>query len=175
MARPTGKIAIALAENLEASRQWVAFQLSEDHDKAMRERFKAEKKSHHEKKLQGRSKAESKGPVAVKRSPEVLRMATEPPQGPAVVKHAATEPPANAVKSSNVVCPTESGDAKFVATAALPETAGQLSASRVALPIEFPRQGVFGVDASKEYGPRESAVVALKLRKEVEDLKVCVG
>ena len=177
MARPTGKIAVALAENREASKQWAAFQLSEDHEKAMRERFRAEKKSQRKKKLEG-SKAESKGPLTAKRSPKVRMTAVAHHRPAAVVEHATAKPATEAVKPSDVVTSTEGGDeggdGSSVATAVNLDSAGHLSASHVASPIKFPRKLLLGVDASKEGGPRESAV-ALKLRKEVEDLKVCVG
>lgn len=170
MAHPA-RIAIALAENQEVSRQWVAFQLRAQHEEAMRELFKAEKKSRRKRKLE-RGKAESKDPQTAKHSSKV-RIAAGPTHSPVVVEHAAQNPSKDVVKPSSAVPATESRNAS--SAAAVPNTADHGSAAHdVASPIRFSQQMTFGIDTSKVCGLDRESAVTLKLRKELEDLKVCM-
>ena len=159
---------IAIAENCEVRRQWAAFQLSQDEEKAMKEWFKAEKQTHRKKKLE-KGKAKWKDPQAVKHSPKVW-MDAGLTHNAKVEDHAEPQPVPEVVKPSKVVCASKDGNA-FSLAAVTP--GGHPSTAHVASSIKFSRQVEFGRCASKEDGPNGESAVMVKLRKELEDLKVC--
>ena len=169
MAHPT-RIAIALAEKREVSRQWVAFRVRAQHEEAMRELFKAEKKSRSKRKLE-RGKAESKDPQTAKHSSKV-RTASGPTHSPVAVEHAAPNPAEDVVQPSSLVPAAESRNTN--AAAEVPNAADLGSAAHVASPIKFSQQLTFGLSASKVHGLDREGAATLKLRKELEDLKVCM-
>lgn len=165
MAHPKG---IALAESQEACKQWAAFQLRAQHEEAMREWFKIEKKSQRKRK-QERGKTAPNEPQPTKREAKARVAAAAPMLSPVVAEHAATKFVADEIKPSGVVSAvTETGSAM---TTVPTHPTGRGSA--VATPIQFTPLS-FELEASKgRIADRESAVM-LKLRKEMEELKVCV-
>lgn len=160
---------IAIAENCEVRRRWATFQLSQDEEKAMKKWFKGEKQTHRNKKLE-KEKAKSKDSQAVKHSPKV-QMDAGPTHSAKVDDHTERQPVPEVVKTSNVVCTSEGGNS-FSLGAVAPAVAGHPTA-HVASSISFSPQVEFGLSAPKEVVPNWESAVMLKLRKELEDLKVC--
>ena len=154
MAHPKG---LALAESKEAYKQWTAFQLRKQHEDAMVEWFKNEKKSRRKKKQEG-AKATSKEPQGrvsmpqpTKREAKVRVAAAAPKLSPVVVEHSVTKFTTGEVNpSSRVSAATESGSA---------------------MSIQFPPLS-FDLEASKGRARDVESSVMLKLRKEMEQLKV---
>ena len=134
----------------------------------MKEWFKAEKQTQRKKKLE-KGKTKAKDPQAVKHSPKVC-MDAGPTHNAKVEDHAEPPPVLEVVKPSNVVCALEGENALSLAVVA---PAGHPSTAHVASSIKFSRHVEFGISALKEGDPNGESAVMLKLRKELEDLKVC--